>query len=72
MADPKQPVSWSRARSTEEWLHHIVSECRGANFWGEVTIAFERGIITRVHRNQSLMPPGRAEEPGGSSALNSS
>lgn len=70
MAGPnKQPLPSDKPRSVEEWLSNIVASSRTQDFWGEVVIVFEKGNIVRVYRKQSLFPPGKADNPGGSSPV---
>lgn len=50
-------------RSTEEkeaqrlWLNRLVESAQSNDWYGTITITFDRGVMKRVRKDESLLPP---------------
>lgn len=47
----------NKRQSNLIWIGKLVSEAQAKEFYGKLTIHFEKGSVTRVINEQSLKPP---------------
>lgn len=43
------------------WVSTLLDQAQSCRFHGKVTLIFEKGLVVRAIREQSLMPPNRTE-----------
>lgn len=41
------------------WVSSLLSQVQKQRFFGEIVLKFDKGVLMRAHKNQSLMPPHR-------------
>lgn len=46
------------------WVGTLLSQAQKQQFYGDIVLRFEDGVIQRAFKNQSLRPPSEGSEKG--------
>lgn len=63
-----QQRDYDTIRKREEqaaWIRDVMAQLQTTGFYGKVSIHFERGIIQRVIKEESVEPPHKSCPPKG-------
>lgn len=41
------------------WISTVLDQCQARRFHGSVELIMEKGLVTRIRKTESLMPPYR-------------
>ena len=64
MAPPRDYGKIRKREQQRAWLLQVVAQLQNEDWYGEFTVIMEAGVIQRLKKVESVLPPTSKDEPG--------